>query len=69
MRKITPFLWFDGRAEEAMRFYVSIFKNSKVGRVSRSGPEQQSSAMKSPGRPEIGTRSSGTNERTFILQP
>ncbi len=31
MQKITPFLWFDGKAEEAMNFYVSIFKNSKVG--------------------------------------
>ncbi len=30
MRKITPFLWFDTQAEEAMHFYVSIFKNSKV---------------------------------------
>ena len=30
MKKITPFLWFDTRAEEAMNFYVSIFKNSKV---------------------------------------
>jgi predicted 3-demethylubiquinone-9 3-methyltransferase (glyoxalase superfamily) len=37
MQKITPFLWFDGRAEEAMRFYVSIFKNSKAGRVVRYG--------------------------------
>lgn len=37
MQKITPFLWFDGKAEEAMNFYVSIFKNSKVGRVTRSG--------------------------------
>jgi predicted 3-demethylubiquinone-9 3-methyltransferase (glyoxalase superfamily) len=37
MQKITPFLWFDGRAEEAMNFYTSIFKNSKVGRVWRSG--------------------------------
>jgi predicted 3-demethylubiquinone-9 3-methyltransferase (glyoxalase superfamily) len=37
MQKITPFLWFDGRAEEAMNFYTSIFKNSKVGRVSRYG--------------------------------
>jgi predicted 3-demethylubiquinone-9 3-methyltransferase (glyoxalase superfamily) len=37
MQKITPFLWFDGNAEEAMRFYVSIFKNSKVGRVTRYG--------------------------------
>ncbi len=37
MQKIVPFLWFDGQAEEAMNFYVSIFKNSKVGRVSRYG--------------------------------
>ena len=37
MQKITPFLWFDGKAEEAMNFYVSIFKNSKVGRVTRNG--------------------------------
>ena len=33
MHKITPFLWFDGNAEEATNFYVSIFKNSKVLRV------------------------------------
>ena len=38
MKKITPFLWFDTQAEEAMNFYVSIFKNSKVGGVSR-GPD------------------------------
>jgi predicted 3-demethylubiquinone-9 3-methyltransferase (glyoxalase superfamily) len=37
MPKITPFLWFDGKAEEAMNFYVSVFKNSKVLRVSRYG--------------------------------
>ena len=37
MQKITPFLWFDGKAEEAMNFYTSIFKNSKVGRVTRYG--------------------------------
>jgi predicted 3-demethylubiquinone-9 3-methyltransferase (glyoxalase superfamily) len=30
MKKITPFLWFDNQAEEAMNFYVSVFKNSKV---------------------------------------
>lgn len=30
MQKITPFLWFDGKAEEAMKFYVTVFKNSKV---------------------------------------
>jgi len=35
VQKITPFLWFDTEAEEAARFYVSIFANSKVGRVSR----------------------------------
>ena len=37
MQKITPFLWFDGKAEEAMNFYVSIFKNSKVVSVARYG--------------------------------
>ena len=37
MQKITPFLWFDGKAEEAANFYVSVFKNSKVGRVTRFG--------------------------------
>jgi len=35
MQKITPFLWFDDQAEEAVRFYTSIFKNSKVGKISR----------------------------------
>ena len=34
MPKITPFLWFDGRAEEAAGFYTSIFKNSKIENVS-----------------------------------
>ena len=37
MQRITPFLWFDGNAEGAMNFYVSVFKNSKVGRVTRYG--------------------------------
>ncbi len=37
MQKITPFLWFDGKAEEAMQFYVSTFTNSKVVSVSRYG--------------------------------
>ncbi len=48
MQKIVPFLWFDGKAEEAMNFYVSIFKNSKVGRVSRygdAGPGPKGSVM------------------------
>jgi predicted 3-demethylubiquinone-9 3-methyltransferase (glyoxalase superfamily) len=35
MQKITPFLWFDGKAEEAAKFYTSIFKNSKIGRIAR----------------------------------
>jgi predicted 3-demethylubiquinone-9 3-methyltransferase (glyoxalase superfamily) len=37
MQKITPFLWFDGQAEEAMAFYTSVFKNSKVVSISRYG--------------------------------
>ena len=37
MQKITPFLWFDGKAEEAANYYVSIFKNSKVGNITRYG--------------------------------
>lgn len=37
MQKITPFLWFNDKAEEAMNFYISIFKNSKVKSVSRYG--------------------------------
>lgn len=37
MQKITPFLWFDGKAEEAANFYVSIFKNSKLGQITRYG--------------------------------
>jgi predicted 3-demethylubiquinone-9 3-methyltransferase (glyoxalase superfamily) len=37
MQKITPFLWFDGKAEAAMNFYISIFKNSKTIRVTRYG--------------------------------
>ena len=39
MQKITPCLWFDGTAEEAMNFYTSIFKNSKVEGVTRYGED------------------------------
>ncbi len=39
MQKITPFLWFDDKAEEAANFYVSIFKNSRMGTISRYGEE------------------------------
>lgn len=35
MQKITPYLWFDNQAEEAMNFYVSLFKDSKILNVSR----------------------------------
>lgn len=37
MQKITPFLWFDGRAMEAARFYTSIFKNSRIESPSHNG--------------------------------
>ncbi len=37
MQKITPFLWFDGKADEAVNFYTSIFKNSKKGNIARYG--------------------------------
>ena len=48
MQKITPFLWFDNQAEEAVNFYVSVFKNSKVGTIARygdSGPGPKGSVM------------------------
>lgn len=37
MQKITPCLWFDSQAEEAVNFYVSLFKNSKIGNMTRYG--------------------------------
>jgi predicted 3-demethylubiquinone-9 3-methyltransferase (glyoxalase superfamily) len=48
MQKITPFLWFDNQAEEAVKFYTSIFKNSKVGKIARygdAGPRPKGSVM------------------------
>ena len=48
MQKITPFLWFDGKAEEAANFYVSIFKNSKIVSITRygeAGPGGKGSVM------------------------
>jgi len=47
-QRITPFLWFDGQAEEAANFYVSIFPNSKVGATSsygEAGPGPKGSVM------------------------
>jgi len=35
MQKITPFLWFDGKAEEAVSFYISVFKNSNILKIAR----------------------------------
>ena len=48
MPKITPMLWFDNQAEEAARFYVSIFPNSKIGAIARygdGGPGPKGSVM------------------------
>ena len=48
MQKITPFLWFDNNAEEAMNFYISVFKDSKVVQTSRygeAGPGPKGSLM------------------------
>ena len=48
MQKITTFLWFDNNAEEAVNFYVSVFKNSKINKVSRygdAGPGLKGSVM------------------------
>src|SRR5881398_3157466 len=48
MQKITPFLWFDGKAEEAMNFYTSIFKNSKIVNIIRygeAGPRPKGTVM------------------------
>jgi len=48
MQKITPFLWFNDKAEEAAQFYTSIFKNSKMGGIQRygdAGPGPKGSVM------------------------
>jgi predicted 3-demethylubiquinone-9 3-methyltransferase (glyoxalase superfamily) len=48
MQKITPFLWFDGKAEEAANYYTSIFKEAKITKVTRygeAGPGAKGSAM------------------------
>jgi predicted 3-demethylubiquinone-9 3-methyltransferase (glyoxalase superfamily) len=48
MQKITPFLWFDSQAEEAVKFYLSVFKKSKVVKVARYGEAGE----KATGRPK-----------------
>lgn len=48
MQKITPFLWFDDNAEEAVNLYISVFKNSRINSVSRygdAGPGKPGSVM------------------------
>jgi len=48
MDKITPFLWFDGNAEEAVNFYTSVFENAKIGTIHRwgdSGPAPKGSVL------------------------
>ena len=48
MQKITPFLWFDGKAEEAANFYTSIFENSEVKNImhyGKGGPAPEGSVM------------------------
>ena len=49
MQKITPFLWFDDQAEEAAKFYTSIFKNSKVGKITRYGESAEKAARRPAG--------------------
>jgi len=49
MQKITPFLWFDNQAEEAAKFYTSIFRNSKVGRILRY--DEEAAKTSASGRP------------------
>jgi len=48
MQRITPFLWFDNQAEEAVNFYAAIFKNSKIGKIARYGEAGE----KASGRPK-----------------
>jgi predicted 3-demethylubiquinone-9 3-methyltransferase (glyoxalase superfamily) len=48
MQKITPFLWFDSEAEDAAKFYCSIFKNSRIGRITYygdAGPRPKGSVL------------------------
>jgi predicted 3-demethylubiquinone-9 3-methyltransferase (glyoxalase superfamily) len=48
MQKITPFLWFNDNAEEAVKFYTSVFKNSKIGKIAR----YDEAGEKASGRPK-----------------
>ena len=48
-QKITPFLWFDDKAEEAAKFYTSIFKNSKIGKTTRYDAEAGGATARTAG--------------------
>ena len=64
MQKITPCLWFDDNAEEAVKFYTSLFKNSKILQVSHYGEAGSSVA----GRPKgsVMTAKFELNEQEFV---
>jgi predicted 3-demethylubiquinone-9 3-methyltransferase (glyoxalase superfamily) len=47
--KISPCLWFDGRAEAAAKFYTGIFKNSEIGRITRYGEAGREITRQKPG--------------------
>ena len=49
MQKITPFLWYDNQAEEAAKFYTSLFKNSKIG----STTKYSEASAEASGRPAV----------------
>src|SRR5262245_26741254 len=49
VHKITPFLWFDSQAEEAANFYTTIFKNSKLGHISRYSEAGKEVHCREPG--------------------
>jgi predicted 3-demethylubiquinone-9 3-methyltransferase (glyoxalase superfamily) len=49
MQKITPFLWFDNQAEEAAKFYTSIFKNSKIDKITQYPNEAAEKIEREPG--------------------
>src|SRR5205823_2487816 len=49
MRKINAFLWFDSEAEQAAKFYVGIFKNSKIGKIARYPKEAAEKTGRPPG--------------------
>ena len=49
MQKITPFIWFNDQADEAMNLYVKVFKNAKIVTVARSGDRVQSGTVELDG--------------------